>query len=1004
LAAEMANKTTQPPLELPTWLGLTGSLTLMAQTVRYSDPNLSGAEHIGFHYDALDYTVANAVLFPGATLNVLPGTAIGLRGDARFGFVLLANASVQGQGTPNRPTVFTEAAYVQDQPVLPDWDRFFARGWYWSLVPLGFFIPQFSTPGQTDPLPADYPAPSLNFRFSQFHMSPGNFHFAAGLGIVGYSFNSRVNLSLQDCSFYGGEIVLGEPYDPDGWILGPCQVSLKNNLFDRVGITLDPSVADSDPNGDNPGPQLVDMAFEAYNNLFRGGPLLLAAVPASTGPWLFRDNLFDQAPIWQDTFFGEQIDYDYNAYWRLSSEALASWNDLITSLFGQYIMFEYPGDTFKATFTQTLTGNGSHDVMLNTAPAYWSGAFGNFYLLSPSPLLHNAGSRSPAAAGLYHYTSGLETREGDKSFGRMVDIGFHYIVDDGAGHPLDTDHDGIPDYVENWHGDGIYANHTDTETDWQNAHTTAGVADSVNPLYDDVDLSNDGIPGRIKQVLGRNPAVFSPLQLTQIITGEEPQILTFDTGISSTLFPMTIGSIKLFVDGTQAPIQGLDTGNNGTHQISWNTIYNPSGQHIISASLALNQKEARSIDDDPLANSGMLATQCVGPIMQVYTGNPMYIPPQYARYDSSGYLPIYALEIEPGSTVTFDFADQNSNPIASKQTTASADGTIDTLWDLTKSDGTQYSGPIAATVTAQGSTGAPPQQIKLFWCDSHITDGSFDIAYAYEDKDHGFTLGSAYQSTLKTVIQSGVISPLFLNPDPIANPNYQAYTSTFNSYPATTDPAHLQNDTQAATLVQDLKQSGTRNFHFDGHGNSRGIGNAGWAVTDASDVSIFANQLASELGNRTTKYGYTCGHPYRFVFLNACHTGERLELSQAFGFLGDITRDDLNRNPYLVQGCLQWIGGQALPESNADLIEMQKALVTFYSAWMSEQTLQQCLQLACSRQPYGQNGLTLNWPLNKPVHHLINFGYGIGFFWVGYDVAPMPYIHGYPGITRSSFK
>jgi len=30
---------------------------------------------------------------------------------------------------------------------------------------------------------------------------------------------------------------------------------------------------------------------------------------------------------------------------------------------------------------------------------------------------------------------------------------------------MDYDADGIPDYVENWHGDGHYSLHTDTETD-----------------------------------------------------------------------------------------------------------------------------------------------------------------------------------------------------------------------------------------------------------------------------------------------------------------------------------------------------------------------------------------------------------------------------------------------------------------------------------------------------------------------------------------------------------
>jgi hypothetical protein len=37
-----------------------------------------------------------------------------------------------------------------------------------------------------------------------------------------------------------------------------------------------------------------------------------------------------------------------------------------------------------------------------------------------------------------------------------VSIGYHYIATDSYGNPLDTDGDGIPDYLEDANGNGIY--------------------------------------------------------------------------------------------------------------------------------------------------------------------------------------------------------------------------------------------------------------------------------------------------------------------------------------------------------------------------------------------------------------------------------------------------------------------------------------------------------------------------------------------------------------------
>ena len=113
----------------------------------------------------------------------------------------------------------------------------------------------------------------------------------------------------------------------------------------------------------------------------------------------------------------------------------------------------------------TVTGGGN-DQTFSAPPPYQSGPLGDYYLPITTPLYHN-GSRTAPDAGLYHYTTGVDqTKEGS---GHMVSIGLHYIATAGAASikPKDSDNDSMPDYVENWHGDGDYTLHTDTETDWQ---------------------------------------------------------------------------------------------------------------------------------------------------------------------------------------------------------------------------------------------------------------------------------------------------------------------------------------------------------------------------------------------------------------------------------------------------------------------------------------------------------------------------------------------------------
>lgn len=93
---------------------------------------------------------------------------------------------------------------------------------------------------------------------------------------------------------------------------------------------------------------------------------------------------------------------------------------------------------------------GSHNK--NAVSFDWQSSWlGNFYLPTNSVLL-NVGSRTADLAGLYHFTTQTnQIKEGST----QVDIGYHYAAIGSNGAAIDSDADGIPDYIEDSNGNGV---------------------------------------------------------------------------------------------------------------------------------------------------------------------------------------------------------------------------------------------------------------------------------------------------------------------------------------------------------------------------------------------------------------------------------------------------------------------------------------------------------------------------------------------------------------------
>jgi hypothetical protein len=83
---------------------------------------------------------------------------------------------------------------------------------------------------------------------------------------------------------------------------------------------------------------------------------------------------------------------------------------------------------------------------------YQTGVQGRWYYPTAGAnlaTLIDGGSGTSAIAGLYHYT----VRTDHIKDSGTVDIGYHYVATDSNGG-IDTDGDGIPDYLEDRNGNG----------------------------------------------------------------------------------------------------------------------------------------------------------------------------------------------------------------------------------------------------------------------------------------------------------------------------------------------------------------------------------------------------------------------------------------------------------------------------------------------------------------------------------------------------------------------
>ena len=363
----------------------------------------------------------------------------------------------------------------------------------------------------------------IDYIFDNCSISNATLTLTNGVAIATYN---EAGIKLQDNSSI---VSIGSPPYPNWCVryssVQEAPVSL-GGVTNYNGVTVLPSYISAKPNGQY---QFTKFACPAG-----GGDHLYDYDAASYSNLLVQECEFWSGANYYGGTNGSVMDFLNNLYARSivnasGSGALAFTNNLV---WGTAAVWLNPssGVTWSAvnndfdssTITNSVLTNGynaylncsgylvptnSTDLFATNTLKYQTSFFGSFYQPTNSPLI-NMGNTNANLLGLYHFTiTTNQVVEGTN----IVSIGYHYVATDQYGNPLDFNGDGIPDYLEDSNGDGIYD--AGDLGNWLSLFDSYGVPyawysqNGLNPLSATQDPDLDGLLNYQEYLYGSNPDV-----------------------------------------------------------------------------------------------------------------------------------------------------------------------------------------------------------------------------------------------------------------------------------------------------------------------------------------------------------------------------------------------------------------------------------------------------------------------------------------------------------------
>ena len=176
------------------------------------------------------------------------------------------------------------------------------------------------------------------------------------------------------------------------------------------------------------------------------------------------------------------------------------------------------------------------------------------------------------------------------------------------------------------------------------------------------------------------------LTLKQIITGREPETVTFDLPVAYDLIT-NLGELHLYIDPTNndnsdvgCNVQQMecDRAANGDCLLVWNTIYESPGIHALQAGLTLNELPPDKQDFD-------------GPLLEFTTTNLCQFSLGSSTYDVDSGALFHARLPEADGTFTIECLTTNGAPLKTI-TGSTSNGEINVRWNLVDDHGHRLAG------------------------------------------------------------------------------------------------------------------------------------------------------------------------------------------------------------------------------------------------------------------------------------------------------------------------